>query len=317
MNKKVVLILKIIISIGLLFVITRLVPYGKLVDIYANSKKIYIYLGFLAFFLCLILGGFRWWFLLLALNIKVSLKEAMLAFFSSYSFNLIFPSFVAGDIFRGFTVSSRYGELKKVASSVLMDRFSGSAGLALIVIFSLIIGKEYIFSHQEVLYSLAVYCFITAIVSLYIFSKTIFMFSLRVLKKGSPLKEKMISFHDQLYFFRNNLGAFMLSLLFSISSQILTILSFFITSKAFALNVEFIYFLILVPIIAVAAIIPITIAGAGTRETAAIYFFSLAGIEKSIGLGISLLNLAFYIVVGVLGGLVYVSIYHRRLQPSS
>lgn len=317
MNKKVVLILKIIISIGLFFVITRLVPYNKLIESYTNSKKIYIFWGFSAFFLCLILGGVRWWFLLLALNIRVSFKEMMLAFFSSYSFNLIFPSFVAGDIFRGFTISSRYGELKKVASSVLMDRFSGSVGLALIVLFSLIIGKRYIFSHRQVLYSLAVYCFIIAIVFFYIFSRRVFMFSLGILRRDSPLKEKAISFHNQLYFFRRNPGVFMQSLLFSVIVQLLTVFSFFMTSKAFVLNTAFIYFLILVPIISVATIIPVTIAGVGTREAAAVYFFSLVGIEKSIGLSISLLNLAFYIIVGILGGIVYVSIYHRWLQPSS
>jgi uncharacterized membrane protein YbhN (UPF0104 family) len=92
---------------------------------------------------------------------------------------------------------------------------------------------------------------------------------------------------------------------------------FFVTSKAFGLDLGIIYFLILVPIIMMIALIPITIAGAGTREAAAVYFFSLVGINKSIGLGMSLLNLAFTIFIGLLGGIFYVTIYHRRLQSPS
>ena len=65
------------------------------------------------------------------------------------------------------------------------------------------------------------------------------------------------------------------------------------------------------------ASVPVTIAGAGTREASAVYLFSLVGIDKNIGLGISLLNLIFLIGAGILGGLIYVSIYYRWLQPNS
>jgi hypothetical protein len=62
------------------------------------------------------------------------------------------------------------------------------------------------------------------------------------------------------------------------------------------------------------ALVPITIAGAGLREGAVVYFFTLIGIAKQISLGISLLNLAFTIFVGLCGGIFYVTVYHRWLQ---
>ena len=94
----------------------------------------------------------------------------------------------------------------------------------------------------------------------------------------------------------------------------MTVLGFFIASRAFVTNIELVDFLILVPIVMAVALIPITIAGAGTREFAVIYFFSLIGIDKSIGMSISLLNLLFFVIGGILGGIFYVSIYHRRIQ---
>lgn len=73
-----------------------------------------------------------------------------------------------------------------------------------------------------------------------------------------------------------------------------------------------------IPIVMALALIPITIAGAGTREAAFVYFFTAYyGIPESIGLGMSLVNLIYLVSAGLLGGIFYVTVYHRWLQPSS
>jgi uncharacterized membrane protein YbhN (UPF0104 family) len=197
-----------------------------------------------------------------------------------------------------------------------MDRFSGSVALVFIALFSFMLGWR-LLKQKEVIFSLLLLCSIIGLASLIIFSKRFFSFFAKIFKNNSPLKNKLISFHDQLYFFRKNPSVFIKSMFFSLPIQFLTPVMFFVTSKAFGLDLGIIYFLILVPIIMMIALIPITIAGAGTREAAAVYFFSLVGINKSIGLGMSLLNLAFTIFIGLLGGIFYVTIYHRRLQSPS
>jgi uncharacterized protein (TIRG00374 family) len=248
--------------------------------------------------------------------VKASVKEVFYSYFSGLFFNLIFHSFVAGDIFRGFSISKRHGEAKKVASSVLMDRFSGAVGLVLVAFFSYIGGRRFV-TDKEVVFSLIILCIIITFVSLIIFSKHVFSFLTNIFKNGSKFKEKIVAFHDHLYFFRKNPAVFFKSMLFSVPIQILTPLQFFVASRAFGVDTGIIYFFILVPIIMMIALIPITIAGAGTREAAAVYFFSLIGIEKSIALSFSLLNLAFTIFIGLLGGIFYVTFYHRRLQSYS
>lgn len=313
MNKKLLIFLRLIVTVAVLFALFKFIPYKNLVEIYKNSHKGYIIFSFFIFVCCYITAVLRWKFLLSSLGIRISLREAVYSYFSGIFFNLFFPSFVAGDIFRGFSISYRYGEPAKVASSVLLDRFSGSIALILLAVSSYIFGRN-IVGLKVIGIPLLVLSFAGGVAFLAIFNKSFFLFLMKIFKKNSLLREKLLSFHDQLYFFAKNPNIFIKSLFYSFPIQILTCLGFFISAKAFDVHLGLLCFLILVPIIMAIALIPITIAGAGTREASAIYFFSLVGIDKSVSLSISLVNLIFTISMGILGGIFYVAIYYRWLQ---
>lgn len=315
MNKKISIILKIFITLAILFVLFKLVPYKELLDVFKRSKKIYIFIGFLLYLLTIAIAILRWHFLLHSLKVKASFRDVFSTSFVGLFFNLIFPSFVAGDVFKGFSISASHGEAKKVVSSVLMDRFSGAVALMFVAFFSYLFGRK-VFNEKEVSLCLILLCVLIGFCSLAIFSKRFFSFIVKLLGNHA-LKNKLINFHEHLYFFRKNPDIFLKSIYFSLPVQLLTCVTFYVASKAFGLHISIIYFFILVPIVMMIALIPITIAGAGTREAAAVYFFSLIGVEKSISLGLSLLNLAFTISIGLAGGIYYVTVYNRRLQSRS
>ncbi len=310
MKGKVFLLVRVLVTVAILFALFKFIPYEKLIEVYRDSRKSYLLLGFFIFFLCQIIGIFRWRFLLSSLGVNISIREAVYSCFCGLFLNLFFPSFVASDVFRGFCISYRHGDTGKVASSVLMDRFSGAVVLVLVALLAFIVGRG-IVPNEGVVISLVILCAIVGFLSLAIFSRSFFRFLIRVFKRKPRLEEKLISFHDKLYFFRKNPKVFAKSFLFSLPIQLLMPTGFFIVSRAFDVNVGAIYFFIVVPIVTAIALIPITIAGAGTREASAIYFFSLVGIEKSIGLGISLFNLIYLVSMSIIGGIFYVSIYHR------
>lgn len=316
MGKKFSLIFRISVSFALIFALFKFVPYQELLALYARANKIYIFLAFMAICATHILCVLRWKMLLNALDVKTSFRETFYSVQSSLFFNLFFPSFVAGDIFRSVGISRRHGKLKKVASSVLMDRFSGSFALSMVATLSFCLGLflGHLRGEYQIILALLALAGIVASVSLVIFSRTVFSFLARIFKESSALKTKLVNFHDQLYFFRTNPKIFLKSLIYSGLVQVLTPTSFFLTAKAFNVELGFMYFLILIPLIMAIALIPITIAGAGTREAAAVYFFGLVGLEKSVSLGISLVNLAFSVISGIIGGLFYVIVYHRWIQ---
>jgi uncharacterized protein (TIRG00374 family) len=317
MKNKLLIALRIAVTLGILLALFKFVRYKELIEVYRHSDKLYILFAVICFVVSLFLCMLRWKLLLFSLGVGVSFKEVICASASSLFFNLFFFSYIAGDVFRGVSISYRHGDPKKVASSVLMDRYIGMLALVLIALAAFLLSffKSVNLNHKTVIIALFILCSIVGIGSLIIFSKTFFSLLLKVLKKGSKLKTRVVSFHDQLYFFKKRPDVLLKGMALSLAVHLLTVYAFFITSKAFAVNVSLYFFLVLVPIITAIASIPITISGAGTREAASIFYFSLINIEASIALGISLLNGAFMILSQILGGVVYISLYHKRLQP--
>ncbi|MCD6227907.1 MAG: flippase-like domain-containing protein, partial [Candidatus Omnitrophica bacterium] len=101
---------------------------------------------------------------------------------------------------------------------------------------------------------------------------------------------------------------------FSLPVQIVTVFSFFFVCKSFYIDLDLVYFFIFVPIIMLIAFLPITVAGIGTREAATIYFFSKVGLSRPVSLGMSVMNLVFLIGISLIGGIIYVMVYHRWLE---
>lgn len=313
MKKKIFLYARLLTTAAIFFALFKFIPYEQLIEVYRNADKLYLVLAFFIFYCALSLCMVRWRFLLSSLGLIISFREVIYSYYSGLFLNLFFPSYIAGDIFRGFSLSYRHGSLKKVASSILMDRFSGVTALILLASTCFFFGTE-ILKDRIVIVTILTLGFLVGISFLIIFSKTLFLLLMNVFKDDSALKKKLVSFHGQLYFFRENPSVFIKALLLSFLSQFLLAWGFFIASLAFGSKINIIYFLILVPIILAIASIPLTIAGAGTREACTVYFFALVGMNKSIGLGIAFLNLIFLVSAGILGGLIYVGVYHRRLQ---
>jgi len=312
-NKKVFLFLvRLLVGAGIIFFLFKLVPYQNLIEIYKASSKGYIILGLGVYFSCFIFGVLRWRLLLRALGVSVSVREVSISYLSSLFFNLFLPSLVGGDMFRGLSLSYRKKEYGKVFSSVLMDRFSGAFAMGCIGFCAYLIGHRLI-QAREVFFALCIFMAVLACATLVIFSKRFFSCLVHILRDGR-FKRKIVNFHDQLYFFKNNPRVFLKSLGYSLIIQLIVPLSFFIFSKAFFLETSLISFYILVPIVMVIALLPISIAGLGTREAAAVYFFSTVGIAESVALGISLLNFVAMVIPSIVGGIVYVVVYHRWLE---
>jgi len=123
-----------------------------------------------------------------------------------------------------------------------------------------------------------------------------------------------VRFYNELYFFRDNPGIFLKSVLYSCAIQAASCIVFFIISRAFFLKTGLVYFFILVPIVQFISTLPLTIAGMGTRDAAAVYFFSRIGIDKSVALSMSFTFLFCTILLSLIGGVIYVMVYHRWLE---
>ncbi len=316
MRKKVFFFTRILVTLVIFIALFKFVPYHKLIEVYRQADRIYLVYAFLIFWLSLFLAIARWKLLLSAVGVKLSFRETAYSYFSGLFLNLFFPSFLAGDFFRGFGIFSRHGKLKQVVSTVLVDRFSGGVALTLVAIIGFLFLAEP-FAFLEILFCLLVLSLIIVFLLLIIFCRPFFDFSLQVFKKMPSVIDKISDLREQLCFFKKKPIAFCKALAISLLIQILGATGFFVASFAFNLNLNIIIFLAIIPIVMVLSFIPITIAGAGTREALTIYFLSNYGVAESVGLGISLVSLVYFVSAGLIGGLFYVAVYHRWLQSGS
>src|SRR6478735_4522144 len=94
---------------------------------------------------------------------------------------------------------------------------------------------------------------------------------------------------------------------YSIAIHFVTIAAAWCCIKTIALPVSFPQVLFLVPPVLLVVTIPISIAGWGVRESTMIVAFAYAGLAQSNGLTLSILFGIVSFVVGVMGGVVWIT----------
>jgi uncharacterized membrane protein YbhN (UPF0104 family) len=96
--------------------------------------------------------------------------------------------------------------------------------------------------------------------------------------------------------------------------QIVYSLNLYLIAKALGQDLPIIYFLIFSPIICVVSVVP-SIGGLGVRELGAVYLFGKIGVDSGIAASITLIIFIFMVIVGLIGGIIYVfTIPDRRIQ---
>jgi len=315
LRKSALFILRICIGLGIILFLFKFIPYSRIIQLYKEANKIYIIISLVIFVMVNILGALRWRYILSSIGIDIHKKEAIYTYLSSLFFNILFPSLLGGDIFRSLALSYRHKKSFKVISSVVMDRFSGGFSLGIVTLVAYLLGGVKI-RQYNILLTVSFFLFINIIAVLIVFNRY-FFHRINKYVKGGTIKRRLVHFYNELYFFRNNPKIFFKSLLYSFAIQGSICFIFFTLSKAFFLKTDIFYFFILVPIIQFIATLPITIAGMGTREVASVYFFSKIGIDKSAALSLSFAFLFINIITSLLGGLIYVMVYHRWLERNT
>ncbi|MBD3263577.1 MAG: flippase-like domain-containing protein, partial [Candidatus Omnitrophica bacterium] len=248
MSKKYFFVFRLLVSCALLFALFHLVPYTKILDIYQNSIKFYLVLSFFVFLFAHVISIYRWKIILLHFGKKVSFFDLGGSFLSGTFFNLFFPSCIAGDVFRGVSISVRDGESSKVISSVLMDRFCGAVGMAMFAVLAFLAGGN-ILMREEVIIPLVIFCAAVIIGALIVFSKTFLSWILILAGKNNFIRKKLVTFHDELSLFRRRPATLAKGVFLSFFIQICAVISFYLAALAFGYRVNLFYFLILVPII--------------------------------------------------------------------
>jgi len=247
--------------------------------------------------------AFRWRTIAVASGASLAFAPALQFSFIAAFFNQVLPSTVGGDGARIWLLARRGAAgWARATYSVLIDRIVGVFALALVVIACLPWTFELI--HDPVARAILLLIGFGTVVGAVIFVSIGTQF--RELTDRWALTRHLAAASRVAGTICTSLHSFTSIIACSIAIHLFTVVAAWCCVKAIAAPVSLSQVLFLMPPVLLVSSVPISIAGWGVRETGMIAAFGFAGLAGGDGLALSVLFGAACVVVGVIGGIVWI-----------
>jgi uncharacterized protein (TIRG00374 family) len=287
----------------------------RLLAYFSDANYLYL-LGACLLLLVLIAGGsFRWGILLSVQGIKLKPTSVYMYYMIGYFFNNFLPTTVGGDAVKIYYLSKFTRKGTESFMSILMDRIMGMVGLCLVAIAALLFGGKILWANIGFPDALYVFVIIGGLsigllaFFLIVFNERIMNIFLKLMGRGK-VGEKIGKLHQAVYIYKGREMVLGQALLLSVFIWVVIIIIAWMVYLTFYPRIPAIpigYFFLFIPSIGVIMSLPISIAGAGTREAAFILFFQkVPGVTDTDALIISLTYYFVFLAASVVGGIIYV-----------
>ncbi len=322
MKKKIFSIIQIIVTLLLLFYLSRKVDFRQaLVNMKQANIFILLLCGFL-FFIFIAIGNWRWKILLDSRNIKFSFGYLLKVYFISWFFNNILPTTIGGDVLRIAYTTQKDNATGKNSTSpafaaAFVDRFIGFIGLfffALLASAGLILSKQ---GQGNYLLLNLLGFIILVIILLAMFSDSVHRIFSKIFKriKIFALGEKFERAYTEVKEYRQQKSKLFYSFLLSLLVQFVSGFIWFFVGLSISISRSILYYFLYIPVIGIITMIPITVGGLGMRENMFVNIFnSVAGVAREKALAISGLYLIINLIFALIGGIIFL-LTKRAQQP--
>ena len=310
-NKKtILLILRIAISVSLIvyLVSTKIESFSDIIEILKSSNKFLLLLSLSTHALGTYITAARWKTLLNTQGVKLSNMTLSSTVLIGSFFNNFLPTSIGGDVFRAYDASKKGNiSLGSSASVILVERFSGVVSAATYAIIALFLGFTTI-GHQSIIVPIIIFFIVTLILALLIINPSLFRLGkiTRKFRFMRKIADKLSNFYNTLISFKKYKVALVEVLAFSFLLQFSVILNYWLASIALGIDLNLTAFIFIVPVVAVIAMLPISIGGIGLRENSLVIIMVAMGANNEKAALCSLLILFMLIIMGIIGGITYI-----------
>jgi uncharacterized protein (TIRG00374 family) len=278
------LTIKLAISTGILYFIFNKIAIQ---NIFSRVALLDIKWGFFGLILIstqLIFNSFRWLIISKIQSLNFSLSNSLRYVFIGHFFNQILPSSIGGDAIRIWLISKDKNSIQKSTSSIFCDRITG---LIISIMLPFFLSYLPFDSSQKISIWLTIpgYFVLIGLIVFYLFGKKI-AHKLKNILMVSKLSLLILDSH-KIFFLssQKTVAIFFLSLLI----QVLNVFAIYSIARGLKIEIDLRELFLLVPIIFIAPVLPISIAGWGVRESSMIIGLGLIGIATSDSLTISII----------------------------
>jgi len=303
------LVLKCVISFSLLgFILIFKIPLKDIKNVILSADIGWILVSFSLHSLGLLISAIRWKILITAQDDDASLLFLVKSYLVGSFFNNLLPTRIGGDAVRIWDGSKLSRSMLKSFAIVLVERLTG---ILILLFFALgaaafriemaknipVIWVALILGGAGIILILLFFSPLTILILRFFPDKKILG---KIKQKALTLRETVLSYNRK----KKELAR---AMFWALLLQINVILHFFLIGKALKLNIDFVDYFIFIPLVLLIQLIPVTINGLGLREGAYLEIFKFYGISGETALAFSFIDLAFMLIVGIIGGIIYVT----------
>jgi len=296
--------------------------FAKLIDLESTGEVIksaqvhYLIIALAVFVLINFIILWRWFIFIRALDLDVRGRDVIRYFFIGLFGNLFLPSSIGGDVIKIVGLCKDHSQKPRVVASVILDRLSGFAAIVLVATCAFIFGHSLI-DDQTLIWPILFITLGSVAIMTILFNERIYAFFCQIFNIFPRLKKGLMHVHYNLMLLKDKKKEGLKGIVISCVAQSTLCVCFYLIARGLNQDASIVYFLIFVPLICVASIVP-SIGGLGVREAGAAYLFSKIGMETGIAVSISLIIFLFMVFVGLIGGIIYVFTFSsRRIQHQS
>ena len=257
--------------------------------------------------LCLrnVLGAYRSRVFLRHRGLVHSTASLARYYFIGNFFNLFLPEVVGRDLARGYYLYNNSREKSIAVSSIVAERFNGTAALFALSLVSVALATMAgldVIRHDIVKAITLVFCFFAAGTVLLINGRTDRFLASLFERLGAPKLKQAVVFARDVLTYCTSPSLMAYTFLVSLVFQLVGVLATWLIALSLGETTPFAYYLIILPVIWVLGMLPVSINGLGIREGSFVVLFGAVGMAGETAMAISLLWFAQNIGLGIIGG---------------
>lgn len=295
-NRRWMLLLKLVVTVATCALVASAVSLSDLFGYLAGVDWLWLVIALLVFELAQLVSALRCVYVARALGGQLPWKRSLRAHFVGLWFNQVLPTGLGGDVVKAAILKRDLG-LGLAVRTTALDRVSGLVVLLLSVAV-LLAAYQHVLANTGLTLALAVLSIgsLSALALTAVFARLI-----RARLGPASRLTPVVDMFDGLNRFRRWRPMFEQFWTSSIV-HVNGIVSYALIGRALGLELEFLVYLLLVPLVFLVALLPVSLAGWGVREVGALSLFSLVGVPAEQSVALSAL-FGLLLIVAALPGL--------------
>lgn len=300
--------LKVFVSCLLAWLLLRQIGLQRIWEVITRVDRVGLCAAVLVFTASHFLGSAQWRYLLHAENVDMPFVQCLSIYFVGLFFNNFLVGGIGGDVFRILDVRRISKKSTSAVSAVFLDRLMGFLVMSGISVISIPFALRGCSFGPFLWISFAVliggWCFSL----FFLFNKPFARFMTGLIRVWIPKKIeiKAVEIYNKIHGFGRNRALFLRIMGVSTVVQVMRIITHYLLALALGVSIPAVYFFLIIPIIALAASLPISFGGIGLREQTGVVLLGAAGMTSVQAVSVEFLAYLVAIISSVPGGLIFI-----------